>query len=184
MNIPNSLSLLRLFLVTPFLLAVIYDSYGLALLLFVLAGFSDFLDGYLARRLDQKSLLGTFLDPLGDKLLMTVAFVALAVKGALPAWLAVLVVAKDLYVALGSGVLHLAGNVRQFPPSIWGKLSTLLQVVAVALVLVAILQPALVPLLSPLFVGTAIVTIVAGVHYVWRGMQGFAVAEKEGDDIP
>ena len=106
MNLPNLLSLLRIFMVAPFLIAVIYDRHGLALVIFVVAGFTDFLDGYLARRLQQKSVLGTFLDPLGDKLLGTVAFIALSVQGLLPAWLAVIVVAKDLYVALGAGILH------------------------------------------------------------------------------
>ena len=88
MNLPNLLSLLRIFMVAPFLIAVIYDRHGLALVIFVVAGFTDFLDGYLARRLQQKSVLGTFLDPLGDKLLSTVAFIALSVQGLLPAWLA------------------------------------------------------------------------------------------------
>ena len=76
MNIPNALSLLRILLVTPFLIAVIYDQYIWALIIFAVAGFTDFLDGFLARQLGQKSVLGSFLDPLGDKLLTPTAFIS------------------------------------------------------------------------------------------------------------
>jgi cardiolipin synthase len=172
-NIPNTLSLLRLFLVTPFLISVIYRAYALALLLFILAGVSDFLDGFLARRLDQKSLLGKFLDPMGDKLLTTVAFISLAMQGVIPAWLAVLVVAKDVYVALGSGIAYLAGNVSDFPPTIWGKLSTIFQIATVIFVLLVTLAEWGYSLVEPLFLATGLVTIIAGIHYVWRGLQAF-----------
>jgi cardiolipin synthase len=175
-NIPNTLSLSRLFLVTPFLIAVIYHNYILALILFVLAGVSDFLDGYLARRLNQKSVLGTFLDPMGDKLLTTVAFISLALQGLVPAWLAVLVVAKDIYVGLGSGIAYLAGNVSSFPPAFWGKFSTLLQIVAIGLVLLAACLDVSPDYLQWLFVLTGAVTVIAGVHYVWRGLQDFPEA--------
>lgn len=173
MNIPNTLSLLRVFLVAPFLIAILYRHYPLALTLFVVAGVSDFLDGYLARRLDQKSLLGTYLDPLGDKLLSTVAYVALAAQGLLPAWLAVLVVAKDLYTALGAGILHYAGQTLVADPSYWGKASTLLQIVTVGMVLLATFAPPGTALLTLLFAVTGLVTVIACVHYVWRGLAGF-----------
>jgi cardiolipin synthase len=172
MNIPNSLSLLRVFLVAPFLIAVLYHHYALALTLFVAAGISDFLDGYLARRLNQKSLLGSYLDPLGDKLLCAVAYIALASQGLLPAWLAVLVVAKDLYTILGAGIIYSAGRSLVADPSLWGKSSTLLQIVTIGLVLVATLVP-LDSLLSLLFGITGLITVIACVHYVWRGLEGF-----------
>lgn len=173
MNLPNLLSLMRIFLVAPFLIAVIYQRYLLALILFVVAGVSDFLDGFLARRLGQKSILGTFLDPLGDKLLGTVAFVALAVQGLLPAWLAVIVVAKDVYVALGAGILHFSGKLTVALPSYWGKLATLLQIVTVGLVLCGPFAAVDPTMLSLLFVVTGVVTGVACVHYIWSGSNVF-----------
>jgi len=179
-NIPNTLSLLRLFLVTPFLIAVIYKHYALALVLFVLAGISDFLDGFLARRLDQKSLLGQFLDPMGDKLLTTVTFISLAIEGTVPAWLAVVVVAKDVYVALGSGIAYLGGNVSDFPPTLWGKWSTALQIATVIVVLSGTLVDGLATLSTGLFWGTGLVTVIAGIHYVWRGLQAFPDENKGG----
>jgi cardiolipin synthase (CMP-forming) len=173
MNLPNLLSLLRIFMVAPFLIAVIYDRHALALVIFVVAGFTDFLDGYLARRLQQKSVLGTFLDPLGDKLLGTVAFIALSVQGLLPAWLAVIVVAKDLYVALGAGILHYSGNLTVALPSFWGKFATLLQIVTVALVLLGTFVAMAPVLLDILFIVTALVTTIACVHYIWSGARVF-----------
>ena len=173
MNLPNLLSLLRIFMVAPFLIAVIYDRHALALVIFVVAGFTDFLDGYLARRLQQKSVLGTFLDPLGDKLLGTVAFIALSVQGLLPAWLAVIVVAKDLYVALGAGILHYSGNLTVALPSFWGKFATLLQIVTIALVLLGTFVTLAPLLLELLFIVTALVTTIACVHYIWCGTRVF-----------
>lgn len=174
MNLPNLLSLLRIFMVAPFLIAVIYGQYLLALVIFVVAGFTDFLDGYLARKLEQKSVLGTFLDPIGDKLLGAVAFVSLSTQGMLPAWLAVIVVAKDVYVALGAGILHYSGNLTVAVPSFWGKFATTLQIVTVALVLLASLVPINVDLLGILFVITGFVTTFACVHYIWYGTKSFA----------
>ncbi|MBE9486113.1 MAG: CDP-alcohol phosphatidyltransferase family protein [Chloroflexi bacterium] len=174
MNFPNALSLLRVFMVTPFLVAVIYRQFPLALVIFAAAGISDFLDGYLARRLGQESVLGTFLDPLGDKLLSTVAFISLCLQGLLPPWLAVTVVAKDLYIVLGAGVLHFSGNLSVAVPSFWGKLSTLLQIVAVGFALLSAFCTIGAVLLDWLFAVTGLVTAIAFFHYLWRGVQVFS----------
>lgn len=179
MNIPNALSLLRVFMVAPFLIAVIYRHFPIALGIFVVAGITDFLDGYLARHLKQKTVLGTFLDPLGDRLLSTVAFISLSVQGLLPPWLAVTVVAKDIYVALGAGVLHYSGNLSVAVPSFWGKLSTLLQIIAVGVALLATLTAINAALLLTLFIITGLVTAVACFHYLWAGIKAFTEAAEE-----
>lgn len=179
MNIPNALSLLRVFMVAPFLIAVIYRHFPIALGIFVVAGITDFLDGYLARHLKQKTVLGTFLDPLGDRLLSTVAFISLSVQGLLPPWLAVTVVAKDIYVALGAGVLHYSGNLSVAVPSFWGKLSTLLQIIAVGVALLATLTAINAALLLTLFIITGLVTAVACFHYLWAGIKVFTEATEE-----
>ena len=181
-NIPNALSLLRVFMVAPFLVAVIYRQFPLALTIFAVAGFTDFLDGYLARHLKQKTVLGTFLDPLGDRLLSTVAFISLSVQGLLPPWLAVTVVAKDLYVALGAGALHLSGNLAVAIPSVWGKMSTLLQIVAIGFALLAAFIGVNATLLDTLFIITGLVTAIACFHYIWCGVKVFSEkAEKDGE---
>jgi cardiolipin synthase len=178
MNLPNALSLLRVFLVAPFLVAVIYRQFPLALIIFAVAGFTDFLDGYLARHLNQKTVLGTFLDPLGDRLLSTVAFIALSVQGLLPPWLAVTVVAKDLYVALGAGALHFYGNLTVVVPSFWGKLSTLLQIVVVGFALLASFTTISSALLDTLFIVTGLTTAIACFHYIWCGVKIFSENSK------
>ncbi|MEJ2700058.1 MAG: CDP-alcohol phosphatidyltransferase family protein, partial [Desulfuromonadales bacterium] len=101
MTLPNALTLLRILMVPALLIAVIYNRTAIALVLFLIAAATDLLDGFLARRLGQKTVLGTYLDPLADKLLMAVCFISLAVVRLLPAWLAVLAVSKDLFVSLG-----------------------------------------------------------------------------------
>ena len=173
MNIPNSLSLLRVFLVQPFLIAFIYRQYPLALGILLAAGVSDFLDGFLARHLNQKSVLGTFLDPLGDRLLTTVAFVALGIQGLVPAWLAVAVVAKDLYVAIGAAIMYFTEHLFVAEASLWGKLSTLLQIVTIGIVLAGTFAPIGRVVMMLLFVGTGVLTVVACVHYVWQGVHTF-----------
>lgn len=170
MTLPNALSLLRTFLVAPFLVAVIYRQFSLALGLVLVAGVSDFLDGYLARRLGQTSTLGAFLDPLGDRLLSTVAFIALASQGLLPPWLAVTVVAKDIYVALGAGILYLSGHRFIADASLWGKLATLVQFSCVTLALLAVLLPIQPLLLDFFFILTGLVTALACLQYVRQGL--------------
>ncbi|MBN2429243.1 MAG: CDP-alcohol phosphatidyltransferase family protein [Deltaproteobacteria bacterium] len=174
MNLPNALSLLRIFLVTPFLIAVIYHQFFVALIIFVLAGISDFFDGYLARRWRQQSLLGTFLDPLGDKLLITVAFISLCIQGLLPPWLVVTVVAKDVYSVIGTGVLYFSDNFSVAIPSLWGKLSTLLQIIAVGFALLSAFCTINTSLLDGLFAVTGLATAIAFFHYLWRGVEVFS----------
>lgn len=180
MSIPNALSLLRIFLVAPFLVAVIYRQFALALILCLVAGLSDFLDGFLARRWHQTSALGAYLDPLGDRLLTTVAFVVLAVQGLLPAWLAVTVVAKDLYVALGAAVLYFTGSRFLADASIWGKLATLLQFFTVGMALLASLTSLASTLMDILFLLTGLVTVVACLQYVRQGLQMFSAGGRDG----
>lgn len=182
MNLPNALSLLRVFLVAPFLIAIIYRHFPLALIIFAVAGLTDFLDGYLARHLKQKTVLGTFLDPLGDRLLSTVAFIALSVQGLLPPWLAVTVVAKDLYVAIGAGILHLSGNLAIVNPSFLGKLSTLLQITAVGFALCAAFTTISGALLDTLFIATGLVTVLACCHYIWSGIQLFTQSNGQNEE--
>jgi cardiolipin synthase len=178
MNLPNALSLMRIFLVAPFLTALIYHRYGLALALLAVAGGSDWLDGYLARRLDQRSALGALLDPVGDRLLTTTAFIALAAQGLIPAWLAVTVVAKDLYVGLGAGLLYFSGHRFVAAASLWGKGATLLQLLTGALALLAALTPLSAPALDLLYAATGLVTVIACLDYVRQGLRLFEPSDR------
>jgi len=141
-TIPNLLSLLRMGLIPLFVILVMNGSSGKALLLFIVAGVTDALDGFIARFWKQQSLLGAYLDPIADKLLLTTAYVVLSIPSLnhgtqIPAWITILVIARDVLIVVVALVLYLAAGIRKFPPSTLSKINTILQVVAVALVLVS-----------------------------------------------
>ncbi len=138
---PNLLTLLRLFII-PFLVINLLDHRnGLALLLFVLAGASDALDGQIARRFGQSTRLGQYLDPIADKLMLSTLFLAVTHMGLVPFYVTVLVFARDLGILLISTLLFMTNTLRDFRPSLLGKLNTLVQIVTVLLVLVEAVHP-------------------------------------------
>ena len=132
---PNLLTLLRLFII-PFLIIEILDRhFGISFALFVLAGISDALDGLLARWLSQRTTLGLYLDPIADKLLLSSLFVVLTHVGLIPRYVTVLVFSRDLGILLIATLLFATGSLRDFRPSLLGKLNTLIQIVALVAVL-------------------------------------------------
>lgn len=127
---PNLLTLMRLFII-PFLVIAILDGhYVAAFALFLLAGTSDALDGLLARLLKQRTTLGQYLDPIADKLLLSTLFVVLTHVGLMPRYVTVLVFSRDLGILLIATLLFATGTLRDFRPSIFGKLNTLVQIMA------------------------------------------------------
>jgi cardiolipin synthase (CMP-forming) len=141
-TIPNLLSLFRMGLVPVFIISVIQGEALRALLIFLLAGITDALDGFIARVFKQQSLLGTYLDPIADKLLLVSAYVTLSIpqlnQGTqIPLWVTVLVIARDVLLVVVALILYLAAGVRSFPPTILSKVNTTIQVVAVVLVLIS-----------------------------------------------
>ena len=187
-TIPNFLSLLRMGLVPLFIIAVLDGQSRKALLIFLIAGVTDALDGFIARFANQQSLLGAYLDPIADKLLLTSAYVVLAIpqlnQGApIPVWVTVLVIARDLLIVVMALILYLAAGVRRFPPSVLSKLTTVLQVTAVLLVLVSALWPQLEPVASTLIYSVALFTVVSGLDYILRASRLQGHGEKpEGLD--
>nr|WP_281376820.1 CDP-alcohol phosphatidyltransferase family protein [Edaphobacter lichenicola] len=132
---PNLLTLMRLFII-PFLLIEILDGhYGVAFALFMLAGISDALDGLLARWLSQKTTLGQYLDPIADKLLLSSLFVVLTHVGLIPLYVTVLVFSRDVGILLIATLLFVTGTLRDFRPSVFGKLNTFVQIVALIAVI-------------------------------------------------
>src|SRR5579863_9075838 len=132
---PNILTLLRICL-APFLVAAILeDRYALSFGLFVIAGLTDALDGTLARVLRQRTMLGQYLDPVADKLLLSTLFLVLTHMGLIPARVTVLVFGRDVGILVVAAILYAAVGRREFEPSLLGKANTLVQLMAVALVL-------------------------------------------------
>ncbi len=136
-NAPNLLTLSRLFII-PFLVIAILDSkYRLAFGLFVLAGFSDGFDGLLARMLSQHTRLGQYLDPIADKLLLSTLFLVLTHMSLVPRYVTVLVFSRDFGILLISTLLFATGTLKDFRPSLLGKLNTVVQIFGLTVVLVA-----------------------------------------------
>jgi len=175
-TIPNLLSLLRMGLVPVFILTVLNDEPGKALGVFLVAGITDALDGFIARVWGQQSLLGTYLDPIADKLLLMTAYVVLAIPGQhpgplIPAWVSVLVLARDVLIIIIVMVMHLAAGVKSFSPTRVSKATTLIQVVTVLLVLSAGLSPSFETAAWVCIYLTAVLTLVSGVDYLLRIMR-------------
>jgi cardiolipin synthase len=184
LTLPNLLSLLRMGLVPLFIIAVLDGEALKALILFLAAGITDLLDGAIARFWGQESLLGSYLDPIADKLLLTSAYVVLAVPSlnealTIPVWVTVLVLARDILIVLLALVLHLTVGVRRFPPTWISKVTTVAQVVAVLLVLIAGRWPEVHFVASLVVVATAGLTVVSGLNYLFR-INRIAADGREG----
>jgi cardiolipin synthase len=133
---PNLLSLMRICLAPLLVSAILDNHYALSFVLFFVAGLTDALDGLLARLLKQRTLLGQYLDPVADKLLLSTLFLVLTYKDLIPARVTALVLGRDVGILVVAAILYAAAGRREFHPSIFGKGSTLAQIAAVAAVLV------------------------------------------------
>ncbi|MBY0246456.1 MAG: CDP-alcohol phosphatidyltransferase family protein [Nitrospiraceae bacterium] len=169
MNIPNSLTLLRILLVPVFIGFMTYGVYGVALLVLLVAGLTDAIDGLLARRWNQQTRLGAVLDPLADKLLLTSGFITLSILHLIPSWLVILVVSRDVILLLGTAVAHVTGTPIDVTPTFWGKGTTALQLGYVLLVILLTWLDLGLSLLTPLLAATVGFTLTSGLHYVYRG---------------
>jgi cardiolipin synthase (CMP-forming) len=166
---PNLLTLLRLFII-PFLVIEILDGeYRVAFALFLLAGISDALDGLLARWLSQQTKLGLYLDPIADKLLLSTLFLVLTHVGLIPRYVTVLVFSRDLGILLIATLLFATNTLRDFHPSLFGKLNTLVQIIALVMVLAERALPvAHLPLLRDgLIRAIAVLAPLSAAQYAW-----------------
>lgn len=167
---PNQLTFLRLCL-TPFLVLALLDGYyRTGFVLFMVAGITDGLDGLLARLLKQRTVLGQYLDPVADKLLLSTIFLVLTHLGLISWRITVLVFGRDLGILIVSAILYAAMGMRDFRPSIFGKANTLAQIVALISVLMSqFYAPAFViTIRSAALFATVVLTVFSGLHYTWR----------------
>jgi cardiolipin synthase len=174
MNIPNFLSLLRIILVPVIVIFLIQGLYAKALIIFVIAGLTDALDGALARLLNKKTKLGSFLDPLADKILLSTSFISLAIFGLIPSWLAVIVISRDFIILLGLLILSMMSITYEIKPVFVSKVTTTLQIATVffALLLKTVTYDKIsydwIMILSWL---TASFTIISGLIYIIKGIK-------------
>jgi len=168
-DIPNLITSLRILLVPPFLWLLLQEHYRMALLLFVIAGVSDALDGFLAKHYGWTSELGGILDPIADKLLLIGALLALGWLNELPAWLVALAIFRDAVIIAGAVSYHLLIERVRGDPLLISKLNTLLQL---TLVFAVIVNYGVFPLPPGVLTGlidlTALTLIWSGAAYVWQ----------------
>jgi len=138
---PNQLTLLRMLFVPFIVISLVDQHYGTALILFVLAGMSDGLDGLLARRLHQQTMLGQYLDPIADKLLLSTLFLVLSILHRIPWKYTVMVFSRDIAILVTSAVLYAIAGLRNFSPSIFGKANTCAQIAAIFFVMLFEIYP-------------------------------------------
>ena len=166
-TVPNQLTFLRLGFLPFFIICIYYDHYDWALGILVLAAGSDALDGILARRLNQKTPLGAYLDPIADKLLLSSSFFVLALKGQLSWWLTILVLSRDVLILATAAVILLVVGYQPMPPTTYGKVTTVVQIALVVLVIGnGVVDNQTLHVIRNIFIYlTAAFTVLSGLHY-------------------
>jgi len=179
---PNLLTLLRICLMPFMVAAILQGEYALSFGLFVAAGLTDALDGALARMLKQRTVLGHYLDPVADKLLLSTLFLVLMHKRLIPVTVTVLVFGRDVGILLVAALLYAAVGRREFPPSIFGKANTLAQITAVAAVLLHQLTAAYWVQCFRLVAldATMGLTVASGLHYAWLAARRTGTPAQNG----
>ncbi len=167
---PNLLTFLRLCIVPFLVLAVLDQRFPLAFGLFVFAGLTDALDGLLARLLHQRTLLGQYLDPVVDKLLLSTLFLVLHHEALISRRVTVLVFARDLGILIVAAILYATTSIRNFKPSMFGKANTFAQILALAMVMLGqFFAPPWVLLVRQWSLTIVVfLTVFSGLHYAWR----------------
>lgn len=177
-TVPNLLTVFRMVLIPVFVSLLFYQRFILALCVFILAGVTDGLDGLLARRFDQRSQLGTILDPIADKLMLVTSFVVLSMRSVFPQplpthlpvpfWVTVAVISRDVFILVGAAAINIVTGFRGFRPSLLGKINTTVQIVAIAAIIFAASVPFGTGYYLPTIYTTVFVfAVLSGAHYVF-----------------
>jgi len=173
MNIPNFLSLLRIILVPVIVILLIQESYTEALITFTVAGLTDIFDGIIARTLNRQTRLGSFLDPIADKILLATSFISLSVFGLIPSWLTVIVISRDFIILLGLAILSMMSITYEIKPAFVSKVTTVLQIATIffALLFKTFAHDISFTWIIMLCWVTAIFTVASGLIYISRGIK-------------
>ena len=167
----NQLTLLRMLLIPVFAILVTYGHLGLSLVVFSIAGLTDLLDGLIARRTGQKTTLGTWLDPMADKLLLTTMFVVLTLPldhlaNRIPLWLTLLVISRDVGIVATVAIVNLAVGRRTFMPSFLGKAATATYVLTGVVTLYFNYLGYASPVVTAFVYGSLVITVLSGLNYL------------------
>jgi len=180
MNIPNTITILRILLVPVLVYFLLHGEYRAAILVLVVAGISDALDGFIARRFDIRTYLGSVLDPLADKILIIATVLTLALQGLLPSWLTIVIVIRDLIIVIGAIAYYLRAGRIEMAPIITSKLNTFILVFLILLVMATAAGITRGAAWLPVLFGVAFLTaVISGAHYIliW-GQKGAALKKR------
>jgi cardiolipin synthase len=175
LSLPNLLTCVRIGLTPVIVLSIFGNECLRAFWLSLFAGLTDAADGYLARKLGGATRIGAYLDPVADKFLLTALYVCFGVAGLAPVWLVYLVVGRDVMILSLVAAGYLLRGVHDFPPSIWGKLSTVLQIAAALGVISGCAFGVGAAVVEGLLYATAIATFWSGLHYLGRAFRIYKV---------
>jgi cardiolipin synthase (CMP-forming) len=168
MTIPNFITIIRIILTPVFVIYIINDKLISGLVVLIVSGLSDGIDGFVARVFNQKSKLGAYLDPLADKIILITAFITLSIRGLLPAWLTVMVISRDIMILMGILILFLNGMKINIKPALSSKITTCLQFIS----LISALSKDYIPNFDKygpyLFYLTALFTIISFLQYMFQ----------------
>jgi len=178
-NLPNILTVTRILLTPLFVIFLLRDMFGFALIVFTISAISDGLDGLLARYFNQTTELGAYMDPIADKLLMTASYVSLAVLKIIPPWLTVIVISRDVLISLGFAIFALTNKQVEVKPSLVSKCTTAAQLTTIILILLNTQVSGFFTLISVFYWVTAALTIISGLHYVYIGLN---VLQESNED--
>jgi cardiolipin synthase len=168
LNLPNLITLARLLSVPLTIWLIFAARYDLAFWVFIAAGLSDALDGYIAKRFDRRTRIGALLDPAADKAMLTAVYVSLGLAGQLPAWLVLLVVSRDFLIIVGFFLIQAAAVPKQLDPLYISKVNTLLQIALVGFVLAGLGLGIETGWANWLIVAAAVTTVLSGFSYLVR----------------
>jgi len=171
MNIPNSLTILRILLIPCYIGLLVYGKFDQALIVLLVAGLTDALDGAIARMKNQYTRLGAVLDPLADKMLLISGFVTLSMIHLVPSWVTILVVSRDVILMLGTAVAHFTDSRVDITPTFLGKGTTFLQLSYVVMVIFLTSRRIDLAVMLPLLFGMISFTLLSGLHYLYRGFR-------------
>ena len=192
-TVPNLLTVFRMVLIPVFVSLLFYQRFILALAVFILAGVTDGLDGLLARRFNQKSQLGTILDPIADKLMLVTSFVVLSMRSVFPQplpshlpvpfWVTVAVISRDVFILVGAAAINIVTGFRRFRPSLLGKINTVVQILGVVLILIAAGIPSNISgyYLPTVYATVFLLAILSGLHYVFFASKLLNEERRQGE---
>lgn len=181
MNLANRITVSRIILTPFFITAIVYSRTDIALLFFILAVISDGLDGFIARTRNEKTVLGTILDPVADKILLISAFICLSMINnvpsdlRLPPYVPIIVISRDAIIVLGSVIIHVIKGSIKIEPSFWGKLTTFFQMFTIVSILLKFSYSYIVWDIATLL------TIISGIDYMIKGSR--VLSENNSSNI-